>query len=104
MTTRTPANSPTPTLRAACANSEVRALAFSRAGSRKRPMAAITAVLAAIGLFLLPARENASALTSELAHAARRVGVGLFAGVLVVIAILVYLRLHGSAMLERRLE
>ncbi len=65
---------------------------------------ASTAVIAAIGLLLLPLRSGETGITAGLERAARSVGLGLFAGVIVVAGIIVYLRLHGSAMLERRLE
>ncbi|HYA98194.1 MAG TPA: lysylphosphatidylglycerol synthase transmembrane domain-containing protein [Methylomirabilota bacterium] len=65
---------------------------------------ASTAVIAAIGLLLLRVPDDASEVTRDLQRAARSVGVGLCAGVLAVVVVLVYLRLHGSALLERRLE
>ena len=62
---------------------------------------AATAVIAAIGLVLFRAHggdvEGGRALTSAL-------GSSLFLGVLVAIAVLIYLRLHGTALLERRLK
>src|SRR6266851_5654633 len=62
------------------------------------------AVIAAIGLFLYrshaPAGQNASALQT----AAKTTGSVLFAGVIVAVAVLVYLRLHGTALLKRRLQ
>ena len=62
---------------------------------------ACTAVIAAIGLVLFRAHggdsEGGRALTSAL-------GSSLFLGVLVAIAVLIYLRLHGTALLERRLQ
>src|SRR5467141_3791373 len=65
---------------------------------------ASAAVIAAIGLFLYrshaPAGQNASALQT----AAKTTGSVLFAGVLVAVAVLVYLRLHGTALLKRRLQ
>src|SRR6266852_6348958 len=65
---------------------------------------ASAAVIAAIGLFLYrshaPAGQNASALQT----AAKTTGSVLFAGVILAVAVLVYLRLHGTALLERRLR
>ncbi len=65
---------------------------------------ASAAVIAAIGLFLYrshaPAGQNASALQT----AAKTTGSVLFAGVIVAVAVLVYLRLHGTALLQRRLQ
>src|SRR6202140_920947 len=62
---------------------------------------ACTAVIAAIGLLLFRAHgadnEGGRALTSAL-------GSSLFLGVLAAIAVLIYLRLHGTALLERRLQ
>ncbi len=66
--------------------------------------AASTAVIAGIGLFLLPAHAGGVATAGALEHAARTAGSVLLAGVFGVVVILVYLRLHGTALLERRLE
>jgi glycosyltransferase 2 family protein len=65
---------------------------------------ASTAVIAAIGLLLVNARSAAGESAGPLRTAARTTGSLLFAGVLFAVAVLVYLRLHGTALLERRLE
>ncbi len=65
---------------------------------------ASTAVIAAIGLFLLPTHGGGEGVPNELERAARTAGTILFAGVFAVSAVLVYLRLHGTSLLERRLE
>ncbi len=75
---------------------------------------ASTAVIAGLGLVLFEshAQHAAAAVatsaetartTGALTTAARTTGSLLFVGVLGAVAILVYLRLHGTAMLERRL-
>jgi uncharacterized protein (TIRG00374 family) len=66
--------------------------------------AASAAVIAAIGLLLFQSHAHASETTSKLQTAAKTTGLVMFAGVLAAVAILVYLRLHGSALLERRLR
>jgi uncharacterized protein (TIRG00374 family) len=66
--------------------------------------AASTALIAAIGLLLFQAHAHAGETTSKLQTAAKTTGSFLFAGVLAAAAILVYLRLHGTALLERRLH
>jgi hypothetical protein len=66
--------------------------------------AASTAVIAAIGLLLFQAHAHAGETTSKLQTAAKTTGSLLFAGVLAAVALLVYLRLHGTALLERRLQ
>jgi len=62
---------------------------------------ASTAVIAAIGLLLFRAHagdtQGRGALTSAL-------GSSLFLGLLIGVAVLIYLRLHGTALLERRLQ
>jgi uncharacterized protein (TIRG00374 family) len=69
---------------------------------------ASTAIIAGLGLVLFEARTQSSGqpggASSTLAAAARTTGSLLFVGVLGAIALLVYLRLHGTAMLERRLH
>jgi glycosyltransferase 2 family protein len=70
---------------------------------------ASTAVIAGLGLVLFESRTQQSGSqgagsSSALATAARTTGSLLFVGVLVAIAVLVYLRLHGTALLERRLQ
>jgi len=69
---------------------------------------ASTAVIAGLGLVLFEARTQSSGQTGgasgTLAAAAKTTGSLLFIGVLVAIGVLVYLRLHGTALLERRLH
>jgi uncharacterized protein (TIRG00374 family) len=65
---------------------------------------ASTAVIAAVGLLLFQSRGHAGETAGKLETAARTTGSLLFAGVVVAIAFLLYLRLHGSALLERRLQ
>jgi glycosyltransferase 2 family protein len=72
---------------------------------------ASTAVIAGLGLVLFeshaqqsaPMTASAQRATSTLTTAARTTGTLLFVGVIAAVAILVYLRLHGTALLERRL-
>jgi uncharacterized protein (TIRG00374 family) len=66
--------------------------------------AASAAVIAAIGLLLFQSHAHAGEMTSALQTAARTTGSVLFAGVLGAAVLLVYLRLHGTALLERRLR
>ena len=66
--------------------------------------AASAAVIAAIGLLLFQSHAHAGEMTSALQTAARTTGSVLFAGVLGAAVVLVYLRLHGTALLERRLR
>lgn len=63
---------------------------------------ASTAVIAAIALLLF--HSNAGGEASKLRIAAKSTGTAFAAGVVVAIAFLVYLRLHGSGLLERRLK
>jgi uncharacterized protein (TIRG00374 family) len=68
--------------------------------------AACTAVLAAVGLLVFEssghlAREGAG---SAFENGARTAGTAFSIGAIVAISALVYLRLHGSAVLERRME
>src|SRR5216684_3417704 len=65
---------------------------------------ASAAVIAAIGLLLFQAHAHVDQTTSKFEAAARTTGSLLFAGVIGAIAFLVYLRLHGTALLERRLQ
>jgi glycosyltransferase 2 family protein len=69
---------------------------------------ASTAVIAGLGLLLFQARVQtgleAGGASRTLATAAKTTGSFLFVGVLVAIVVLVYLRLHGTAVLERRLH
>src|SRR5260370_30863236 len=65
---------------------------------------ASTAVIAAIGLLLFQSRGHVGDTAGKLETAARTTGSLLFAGVAGAIVFLLYLRLHGSALLERRLQ
>lgn len=65
---------------------------------------ASAAVIAAAGLMLFGLRPHAGDTATKLETGAKTTGTILFAGVIAAIAVLVYLRLHGTAMLERRLE
>jgi glycosyltransferase 2 family protein len=69
---------------------------------------ASTAVIAGLGLTLFQARVQSGSepggSSRTLATAAKTTGSFLFVGVLVAIVVLVYLRLHGTALLERRLH
>jgi hypothetical protein len=66
--------------------------------------AASTAVIAAIGLLLFQSHAHVGETTNRLQSAAKTTGLVLCAGVLAAVVMLVYLRLHGSALLERRLQ
>ena len=66
--------------------------------------AASTAVIAGTGLLLFESHVHQAATASALETAARTTGTLLFAGVLGAVAVLVYLRLHGTSLLERRLQ
>jgi hypothetical protein len=65
-----------------------------------------TAVLAAIGLLVFESSGHLAAdgTSSAFEKAARTAGTALSFGALVAISALVYLRLHGSAVLERRMQ
>src|SRR6202451_2576540 len=70
---------------------------------------ACTAIIAGLGLVLFESHSHtisgeAGASTSKLEAAARTTGSLLFIGVIGAIIFLVYLRLHGTAMLERRTQ
>jgi glycosyltransferase 2 family protein len=70
---------------------------------------ACTAIIAGLGLVLFESHAHsisgeAGASTSKLEAAARTTGSLLFTGVIGAIIFLVYLRLHGTAMLERRTQ
>jgi glycosyltransferase 2 family protein len=65
---------------------------------------ASTAVIAACGLLVFNASGRVNESTVAFARAARTTGVALALGVLVAVAFLVYLRLHGTAVLERKLH
>jgi uncharacterized protein (TIRG00374 family) len=64
---------------------------------------ASAAVIAAIALLLFQSHAHAGETSVKLETAARTAGTLLFAGVGSAVAFLVYLRLHGTALLERRL-
>jgi glycosyltransferase 2 family protein len=66
--------------------------------------AAYAALIAALALILFEGRGHAGENAGRLATAARTSGTVLFAGVVAAVAFLVYLRLHGTALLERRLQ
>lgn len=65
---------------------------------------ASAAVIAAIALLLFQSHSHVSENSTRLQTAARTTGSVLFAGVVAAIAFLLYLRLHGSSLLERKLE
>jgi len=65
---------------------------------------ASTAIIAAAGLLLYTSQEHLGETASTLEKAARTTGTLLAAGVVAAIVALIYLRVHGTAMLERRLE
>jgi uncharacterized protein (TIRG00374 family) len=62
------------------------------------------AVIAAIALLVFKASEHTGDAANTIASAARTAGTLLALGVGVAIAFLVYLRLHGTALLESRLQ
>jgi len=65
---------------------------------------ASTAVIAGLALFFFESWAGTGETAGTLATAARTAGGLLFAGVAAAIVFLVYLRLHGTALLERRLQ
>ncbi len=65
---------------------------------------ASTAVIAAIGLLLFESYGHVGETAGRLETAARTTGSLLVAGVAAAIVSLVYLRLHGTALLERRAQ
>ncbi len=65
---------------------------------------ASAAVIAAVGLFLYQSHVHESQTSGILQTAAKTTGSVLSAGVAVAVAVLLYLRLHGTALLERRLQ
>jgi glycosyltransferase 2 family protein len=67
---------------------------------------ASTAVLAAVGLLVFESSGHMaeSGTSSAFEKAARTAGLGFSVGAIVAIVGLVYLRLHGSGVLERRME
>jgi glycosyltransferase 2 family protein len=66
--------------------------------------AASTAVIAAVALILFESHAHAGETAARLATAARTTGTVLFAGVIAAMAFLIYLRVHGTALLERLLQ
>src|SRR5215467_12495452 len=62
---------------------------------------ASTAVIAGLALFLFKSHATNGDTTSALGTAAKTAGTMLFTGVAVAVVFLVYLRLHGTAVLER---
>src|SRR5215467_3933647 len=65
---------------------------------------ASSAVIAALGLLLYAAQDHVDGPASVIQKGARTAGVLLAAGVILTIAFLAYLRLHGGGMVERRLQ
>jgi glycosyltransferase 2 family protein len=65
---------------------------------------ASAAVIAAIALVLFQSNAHAGEGSSKLVTAARTTGSLLFVGLIGAIGFLVYLRSHGTALLERRLQ
>src|SRR5215831_6560928 len=65
---------------------------------------ASTAVIAALALLFFQSHTGSGDASTALGTAARTAGSLLFTGVGVAVAFLVYLRLHGTALLERRVE
>jgi len=65
---------------------------------------ASAAVIAAVGLLLFQSHVHVGDTAGKLETAAKTTGSVLFAGVVGAIIFLLYLRLHGSALLERRFE
>jgi uncharacterized protein (TIRG00374 family) len=65
---------------------------------------ASAAVIAAVGLLLFESHSHASEGSAKLQTAARTTGSLLFVGVIAAIALLLYLRIHGTSLLERKLE
>jgi uncharacterized protein (TIRG00374 family) len=62
------------------------------------------AVITAAGLVLFGMRPHAGEMAGQLAAAARTTGTIMFLGVLAAAGGLIYMRVHGTAVLERRLE
>jgi glycosyltransferase 2 family protein len=65
---------------------------------------AATAVIAGIGLFLFQSRATESQTAEHLQTAAKTTGTLLFVGVFTAVVFLAYLRLHGTALLQRRVH
>jgi glycosyltransferase 2 family protein len=66
--------------------------------------AASAAVIAAVGLLLFESHAHAGETASKLEAAARTTGAVMFAGVIGAAAFLVYMRLHGTAFMEKRFQ
>jgi glycosyltransferase 2 family protein len=66
--------------------------------------AAATAVIAGLGLLLYEQQGHQPGTASTLQTAAKTTGSVLCVGVIAAVAVLVYLRVHGTALLERRLQ
>ncbi|MGC2527021.1 MAG: lysylphosphatidylglycerol synthase transmembrane domain-containing protein [Candidatus Acidiferrum sp.] len=62
------------------------------------------AVIASIGLLLFKSHSRVGGAASTLESAAKTAGTFFFAAVVGAIAFLIYLRVHGTALLERRLH
>jgi glycosyltransferase 2 family protein len=62
---------------------------------------ASTAVIAALALFFFRSHSGSGDTASALGNAAKTAGTLLFSGVAAAVVFLVYLRLHGTAVLER---
>jgi hypothetical protein len=65
---------------------------------------ASVAVIAGVGLVLFGMRPHAGEMASQLETAAKTTGTILFAGALAATIVLIYLRVHGTALLECRLQ
>src|SRR5215467_6263918 len=65
---------------------------------------ASTAVIAALALLFVNSQSGSGETTSALGAAAKTAGTLLFAGVTAAVVFLVYLRVHGTAVLEKRLQ
>jgi hypothetical protein len=66
--------------------------------------AASAAVIAAVGLLLFESHAHAGDTATKLEAAARTTGALMFAGVIGAAGFLIYLRLHGTAFMERRFQ
>jgi len=62
------------------------------------------AVIAAVGLVMFGSRPHVGEMATRLETAAKTSGTIMFAGVVAAAAGLVYLRLHGTSLLEKRME
>jgi uncharacterized protein (TIRG00374 family) len=66
--------------------------------------AASAAVIAAVGLLLFESHSHIGETATRLEAAARTTGALMFVGVVGAVAFLLYLRLHGTALMERRFQ